>query len=73
MCILDFTAVFSITNCKNSWETFYSARNEKLLLIALTDSDCPRFPRNEGLMVSKYISYAIPNLNSKNLKFSAIK
>lgn len=47
----DFTAVLSITNCKNSWEIFYGARKETLLLLALTEADCPRFPSHEALMV----------------------
>lgn len=48
----EFTAVLSVANCKNSWATFYEARKETLLLLALTDADCPRFPHHEALMVS---------------------
>lgn len=33
----DFTAVFAITSCENTWELFRDSRAENLLLIALTD------------------------------------
>lgn len=33
----DFSAVFSITNCENTWEIFKDSRSEHLLLLALTD------------------------------------
>lgn len=48
----DFTAVFSVTNCENTWDIFRDARSEHLLLIALTDPDCPRLPIDEAIMVS---------------------
>lgn len=47
----DFTAVFSITNCENTWDIYKESRTEHLLIIALTDPDCPRLPYNEALMV----------------------
>lgn len=49
----DFLAVFSVANCKHSWETFYASRKHKLLLFAFTDADCPRFPYDEAIMVRK--------------------
>lgn len=52
----DFTAILSIANCKNTWDIFYASRKETLLLMALTDADCPRFPIHEALMVSNSIS-----------------
>lgn len=48
----DFTAVFSVTNCENTWEIFRESRAEHLLLMALTDPDCPRLPYDEAIMVS---------------------
>lgn len=48
----DFTAVLSVTNCENTWEIFRESREEQLLLIALTDADCPRLPYDEAIMVS---------------------
>lgn len=50
---IDLTAVFSITNCKSTWETFHHARKERLLLIAITDPDCPRLPMHEAITVSR--------------------
>lgn len=48
----DFTAVLSITNCDNTWEIFRDSMAENLLLIALTDPDCPRLPFDKAIMVS---------------------
>lgn len=47
----DFTAVFSVTNCESTWEIFRDSREENLLLLALTDPDCPRLPYDEAIMV----------------------
>jgi glutamate receptor, ionotropic, invertebrate len=47
----DFSAVFSVTNCDSTWEIFRDSRSENLLLIALTDPDCPRLPYDEAIMV----------------------
>lgn len=49
----DFTAVFSITNCDNTWDIYKESRTEHLLMIALTDPDCPRLPYMEALMVGR--------------------
>lgn len=49
----DFSAVLSITNCENTWEIFRDSRAENLLLLALTDADCPRLPHDEAIMVSQ--------------------
>lgn len=53
----DFTAVFSITNCENTWEIFKDSRAENLLMLALTDPDCPRLPYSEAIMVRDAISH----------------
>lgn len=47
----DFTAVLSVTNCENTWEIYKDSRSEDLLMLALTDSDCPRLPKNEAIMI----------------------
>lgn len=47
----DFSAVFSITNCENTWEIYRDAKGENLLMIAITDPDCPRLPYEEAIMV----------------------
>lgn len=33
----DFTAVFSVTNCYNTWDIFKDSRAENLLMLAVTD------------------------------------
>lgn len=48
----DFTAVFSITNCENTWDIYRDSRTENLLMLALTDPDCPRLPYGEAIMVN---------------------
>lgn len=47
----DYMAVFSVTNCKETWEVFDKAREENLLHMALTEADCPRLPEQEAIMV----------------------
>lgn len=58
---LDMTVIFSIASCKSTWETFFHARKERLLLLAITDPDCPRLPLHEALTVS--------NSTKKNREF----
>lgn len=48
---IDFTAILVITNCRNTWQVYNAARKEILLLIALTDADCPRLPLREAVTV----------------------
>lgn len=47
----DFSAVLSITNCENTWEIYRDSKGENLLMIAITDPDCPRLPYEEAIMV----------------------
>ncbi|XP_055690671.1 ionotropic receptor 93a [Lutzomyia longipalpis] len=47
----DYMAVLMISNCDNTWKVFSEARQETLLLIAMTDPDCPRLPPTEAIMV----------------------
>lgn len=49
----DFSAVLSITSCENTWEIYRDSKGENLLIMAITDPDCPRLPYEEALMVSK--------------------
>jgi ionotropic glutamate receptor len=51
----DFTAVLSITSCENTWEIYRDCRGENLLMMAITDPDCPRLPYDEGMMVSGFL------------------
>lgn len=41
-----------MASCKNTWETFQHVRRERLLLIAITEADCPRLPLHEALTVT---------------------
>lgn len=41
----------SVANCKDTWQIFEDSRPESVLLIALTDPDCPRLPPNEAIMI----------------------
>lgn len=47
----DFSAVLSITSCENTWEIFRDSKGENLLIMAITDPDCPRLPYDEAIMV----------------------
>lgn len=47
----DFSAVLSITSCENTWEIYRDSRGENLLMMAITDPDCPRLPYEEALMI----------------------
>lgn len=49
--ILDFTAILSVANCKDTWDIFGHAQRETLLLLSITDADCPRLPTTDALMV----------------------
>lgn len=51
----DYMAVFSVTNCKQTWEVFDKAREESLLHMALTEADCPRLPPTEAIMVRHFV------------------
>lgn len=50
----DFSAVLSITSCENTWEIYQDAMGENLLIMAITDPDCPRLPYDEAIMVRKF-------------------
>ncbi|XP_055304071.1 ionotropic receptor 93a isoform X1 [Sitodiplosis mosellana] len=49
----DFTVVFSIASCAATWEIFEHVRKERLLLLAITDPDCPRLPLHEALTIPR--------------------
>lgn len=42
-----------VTDCARTWQTYKKAQENTLLLIALTDSDCPRIASDDGIMVCK--------------------
>lgn len=41
----------SVSNCRDTWQIFHEAQQETLLLIALTEANCPRLPSAEAIMV----------------------
>lgn len=47
----DFTAIFSISNCISTWELFEGAKKEDLLLMSITEADCPRLPADKAIMI----------------------
>lgn len=47
-----FLAVFSIASCQDTWSLFSLAKEEELLLFALTEVDCPRLPTNIAITVT---------------------
>ncbi|XP_003736546.3 ionotropic receptor 93a [Drosophila pseudoobscura] len=46
----DFLAAITVTDCANTWNFYRSTQETSVLLIAITDSDCPRLPLNKALM-----------------------
>ncbi|XP_055527509.1 ionotropic receptor 93a [Wyeomyia smithii] len=47
----DFTAVLSVANCENTWDVYRNAAKENLVVMSITDSDCPRLPMDSALMI----------------------
>ncbi|XP_050089824.1 ionotropic receptor 93a-like [Anopheles aquasalis] len=47
----DFTAVISVSNCDNTWAIYQAAAQERLVMLSITDSDCPRLPSNNAIMI----------------------
>lgn len=46
----DFLAAIIVANCKDTWDMYEQTSKNAILLIALTDINCPRLP-SEALMV----------------------
>ncbi|XP_058458924.1 ionotropic receptor 93a [Malaya genurostris] len=51
----DFTAVLSVSNCENTWDVYRNAAKENLVVMSITDSDCPRLPVHNAIMIPKTI------------------
>ncbi|KAH8382894.1 hypothetical protein KR009_005738 [Drosophila setifemur] len=47
----DFLAAITVTDCENTWNFYRATQETSVLLIAITDSDCPRLPLNRALMI----------------------
>ncbi|EDV91122.1 GH17277 [Drosophila grimshawi] len=48
----DFLAAITVADCESTWNFYKTTQQTSILLIAITDSDCPRLPLNRALMVS---------------------
>lgn len=53
---VDFLAAITVADCERTWNFYKTTQKTSVLLIAITDSDCPRLPLNRALMVSKFCS-----------------
>ncbi|XP_037955299.1 ionotropic receptor 93a-like [Teleopsis dalmanni] len=47
----DFLAAMTVTDCENTWKFYEATHLSSILLIAITDSDCPRLPLNRAIMI----------------------
>uniref|UniRef100_A0A1I8M4L7 Ionotropic glutamate receptor C-terminal domain-containing protein n=1 Tax=Musca domestica TaxID=7370 RepID=A0A1I8M4L7_MUSDO len=47
----DFLAAMTVMDCENTMKFFKSTRANSVLLIAITDADCPRLPLDQTLMI----------------------
>ncbi|XP_017844834.1 ionotropic receptor 93a [Drosophila busckii] len=47
----DFLAAITVTDCESTWNFYKSTQETSVLLIAITDADCPRLPLNRALMI----------------------
>uniref|UniRef100_A0A182IAI4 Ionotropic glutamate receptor C-terminal domain-containing protein n=1 Tax=Anopheles arabiensis TaxID=7173 RepID=A0A182IAI4_ANOAR len=52
--ILDhFSAVLSVSSCKNTWDIYQEAVRERLVMLSITDPDCPRLPTSNAIMIPR--------------------
>uniref|UniRef100_A0A182SHM6 Ionotropic glutamate receptor L-glutamate and glycine-binding domain-containing protein n=1 Tax=Anopheles maculatus TaxID=74869 RepID=A0A182SHM6_9DIPT len=49
----DFSAVLSVSNCKNTWDIYQEAVRERLVMLSITDPDCPRLPSSNAIMIPR--------------------
>ncbi|XP_023172805.2 ionotropic receptor 93a [Drosophila hydei] len=47
----DFLAAITVSDCESTWNFYKTTQRASILLIAITDSDCPRLPLNRALMI----------------------
>ncbi|KAK5650424.1 hypothetical protein RI129_001453 [Pyrocoelia pectoralis] len=47
----ELTAIVSLTSCEDTWRLFNAAREENLLFMAISESDCPRLPEGEAITI----------------------
>uniref|UniRef100_A0A4Y0BNW6 Ionotropic glutamate receptor C-terminal domain-containing protein n=1 Tax=Anopheles funestus TaxID=62324 RepID=A0A4Y0BNW6_ANOFN len=49
----DFSAVLSVSSCKNTWDIYQEAVRERLVMLSITDPDCPRLPTGNAIMIPR--------------------
>ncbi|XP_055387982.1 ionotropic receptor 93a [Condylostylus longicornis] len=47
----DFIAAITVSDCQKTWSFFESAEINSILLLAVTEVDCPRLPIDQALMI----------------------
>ncbi|XP_050293416.1 ionotropic receptor 93a [Anthonomus grandis grandis] len=47
----EFSALLSITSCKETWRLYRAAKRENLLHIAISEHDCARLPQNMAITI----------------------
>ncbi|XP_012281340.1 ionotropic receptor 93a [Orussus abietinus] len=47
----EYSVLFSIATCRETWKLFKLARKENLVHLAVTEPDCPRLLKDEGISV----------------------
>ncbi|KAI9577332.1 hypothetical protein GQX74_013041 [Glossina fuscipes] len=47
----DTLAAITIMDCDNTWEFFEDMKTPNVLVVAITNSECPRLPINQALMI----------------------
>ncbi|CAH1400392.1 unnamed protein product, partial [Nezara viridula] len=50
----DVTAIFSIIHCEDIWDLFLEQQETSILFIAITESNCPRLPKDFGITIPLY-------------------
>ncbi|KAL1395387.1 hypothetical protein pipiens_011292 [Culex pipiens pipiens] len=52
---INLRRVLSVSNCENTWDVYRNAAKENLVIMAITDTDCPRLPSHNAIMIPKSI------------------
>uniref|UniRef100_A0A182FK55 Ionotropic glutamate receptor C-terminal domain-containing protein n=1 Tax=Anopheles albimanus TaxID=7167 RepID=A0A182FK55_ANOAL len=50
---INLKRVISVSNCDNTWAIYQAAVQERLVMLSVTDSDCPRLPSNNAIMIPR--------------------
>ncbi|XP_067617872.1 ionotropic receptor 93a isoform X3 [Eurosta solidaginis] len=47
----DFLAAMTVMDCEDTWHFYESTQQTSILLLAITDANCPRLPLNHAIMI----------------------